>query len=170
MLPVESVPAESEIGSDRLSDAVVAVAVLSRSLERALSDLTLPQFRILSMIESAPERAARLASRSEVTKASLTSITSVLERRGLIRREKVLGDKRGVRFGLTDEGRAVLTVSRQDLNDRLRAFIARFSPDDRDAVLYGLRLIVDSTGLGYSAPETHAAMREAETSQGAGRN
>ncbi|MBT0771515.1 MarR family transcriptional regulator [Kineosporia sp. J2-2] len=159
MLPVDAVPAESDLGADRLTDAVVAVAVLSRSLERALSDLTLPQYRILALIESEPQRAARLATRSEVTKASLTSITVVLERRGLIQRDKVLGDRRGVMFGLTDEGREVLAASRQVLNDRLRAFLARFAADEREAVLHGLQLIVDSTGKGYSAPGTHAAMK-----------
>src|SRR5689334_14922530 len=131
---------------DLLSDAVVAVAVLSRSLERALEELTLPQFRILALIEVAPQRAALLADRSEVTRASLTSIVLVLERRNLIRREQVLGDKRGVLFGLTDEGRTVLDQSRRVLNERMLAFLSRFPEAEQDAVLNGLRLIAGSTG------------------------
>ncbi|GAA3634528.1 MarR family transcriptional regulator [Kineosporia mesophila] len=146
-------------GDDVLSEAVVAVAVLSRSLERALSDLTLPQFRILALIESQPQRAALLADRSEVTRASLSSIVLVLERRGLVVRESVFGDKRGVLLALTDEGRTVLEESRQVLNDRMLAFLSRFPAAEQQAVLEGLTLIVGSTGKGYSARATHEAMR-----------
>ncbi|MCD5315013.1 MarR family winged helix-turn-helix transcriptional regulator [Kineosporia babensis] len=152
-------------GDERLSEAVVAVAVLSRSLERALSDLTLPQFRILALIESEPQRAARLADRSEVTKASLTSIVLVLERRALIRRENVPGDKRGVLFSLTEKGQKVLRESRQVLNERLLAFLSRFEPAEQESVLEGLQLIAASTGKGFSAQATHAAMRDQSQAQ-----
>jgi len=152
-------PAEAIPDADDLGAAVLAVAVLSRSLERALTGLTLPQFRILALIETQPQRAAGLADRSEVTRASLSSIVTVLERRGLIRREQVLGDRRGVLFGLTDAGTAELERSRQLLNERLHAFLTRFGPQDRRAVLDGLALIIDSTGRGFSAAATHAALR-----------
>lgn len=151
----------SQVVTEQLGDAVLAVAVLSRSLERALTGLTLPQFRILALIETEPQRAALLADRSEVTRASLSSIVLVLERRGLITRDQVLGDKRGVLFGLTDEGRSVLEESRQVLNERMQAFLARFAPEEQEAVLHGLRLIMESTGKGFSAraPTRPCALR-----------
>ena len=91
-----------------LCRAVRTLAHASRGLERAVTPLTLPQYRILALIADAPERASRLAQRVDVTKASLTGVLDALETRGFIERTEVHGDRRGVTLVLTAAGTAAL--------------------------------------------------------------
>ncbi|MFI5040935.1 MAG: MarR family transcriptional regulator [Acidimicrobiales bacterium] len=94
-----------------LQRAVRTLALAGRGLERAVAPLTLPQYRILALVATAPERASRLAARVDVTKASLTGVLDVLEARGWIERADVAGDRRGVSLVLTGSGAAVLEAA-----------------------------------------------------------
>ena len=67
-------------------DPARTLAVAARVLERSLDDMTLPQFRILSLIAASPERAGRIASRAAVSRPSLSGILDGLVKRGWIRR------------------------------------------------------------------------------------
>lgn len=91
-----------------LRRAVRTLAVAGRGLERAAAPLTLPQYRILALIVTAPERASRLAAKVDVTRATLTGVLDALESHGWIVREVVAGDRRGVSLAVTDSGVAVL--------------------------------------------------------------
>ena len=64
-------------------------------LERSLDDMTLPQFRVLSLIASSPERAGRIATLAGVSRPSLTGVLDGLVQRGWVRRVDVDGDRRG---------------------------------------------------------------------------
>jgi len=57
-----------------LAGAVVTIASLARGLERVLPDMTLAQYRILTMIGSSPQRAGRLAERATMSKSALTGL------------------------------------------------------------------------------------------------
>jgi DNA-binding MarR family transcriptional regulator len=91
-----------------LQAAVRTMASAGRGLERAASPLSLPQYRVLTLIVTAPERASRLAQRVDVTKATLTGVIDALEAHGWIVRADVEGDRRGVSLAVTPAGSAVL--------------------------------------------------------------
>src|SRR4051812_49446936 len=80
----------------------------ARVLERALDDMTLPQFRVMTLIASSPERANRLAERAAVSRPSLTGLLDGLEAKGWVQRVTVAGDRRGVSLAGTAEGAAAL--------------------------------------------------------------
>ena len=73
-------------------------------MERALEHMTLPQFRVLTLVATAPERASRLADRAAVTRPSLTGILDGLVGRGWVERSDVDGDRRGVTLTITAAG------------------------------------------------------------------
>lgn len=119
-----------------MHDAIRALAWGSRLLERASDELSLPQYRVLSLVASSPERAARLAQRAAVSRPTLTAALDGLESRGLLRRTDVHDDRRGVLLEMTPAGRAALARAEAAMGARL-AGVLSFAPDP-GAVLTGL--------------------------------
>jgi DNA-binding MarR family transcriptional regulator len=129
-------PAES----DELA-AVRALAFGARLLERALDDMTLPQFRVLSLIASSPERASRIAEKAAVSRPSLTGVLDGLESRGWVRRVEVDGDRRGVGLEVTREGRAALRTAETAAQARLDHVLSEIPADQGHAVIVGLNAL-----------------------------
>ena len=118
--------------------AVRALAFGARVIERALDDMTLPQFRVLSLIASSPERASRIAEKAAVSRPSLTGLLDGLETRGWVRRVEVDGDRRGVGLEVTPAGRAALQAAERAAEARLEHVLEAMPADERRAVLVGL--------------------------------
>ena len=124
----------------------------SRVLERALDDMTLPQFRVLSLIASSPERASLVAERAAVSRPSLTGILDGLEGRGWVQRVTVEGDRRGVSLEVTPEGAAALAHAQRLMAAALDD-VLHDAGRDRAAVVKGLDV------LGRAMKERHRARR-----------
>jgi DNA-binding MarR family transcriptional regulator len=141
------------VGSE-LSAAVRALAMGGRVLERALGDMTLPQFRVMALIASSPERANRLAERAAVSRPSLTGLLDGLESRGWVRRVDVEGDRRGVSLEVTRQGAAALKHAEQAMTRELEEVLRSTGSDrDRAQVIDGL------DALGRAIKEHHHARR-----------
>ena len=121
-------------------------------LERSLDDMTLPQFRVLVLIASSPERANRLAERAAVSRPSLTGLLDGLEARGWVQRVTVEGDRRGVSLEVTGEGAAALGRAEQAMTAELDE-VLRAAGGDRSRVVDGL------DALGAAIKEHHHARR-----------
>ena len=124
--------------ADLPADSVRTLAIVSRILERSLTTMTLPQFRVLGLISRAPERANQLAQQAEVSRPSLTGVLDGLEARGWVRRREVRGDRRGVRLEVTAAGRKALAASHDAVQDRLADLLDHVPVARRDAALDGL--------------------------------
>jgi DNA-binding MarR family transcriptional regulator len=124
----------------------------SRVLERSLTDMTLPQFRVLSVIASSPERANRIAEKAAMSRPSLTGLLDGLEARGWVQRVDVEGDRRGVSLEVTSAGADALKQAERAMTAELD-LVLRSSPDDRAAVTNGL------TALARAIGEHHRARR-----------
>ena len=122
----------------RTGPPTLTLAVGARLLERALDDMTLPQFRVLSLIASSPERAGRIATLAGVSRPSLTGVLDGLTQRGWVRRVEVRGDRRGVGLEITDAGRAALDRAQAATGDRLHEVLDQLDPHERRAALDGL--------------------------------
>jgi DNA-binding MarR family transcriptional regulator len=91
-----------------LRAAVRTLALTGRRLEKAAAPLTLPQYRVLALVATAPERASALAERADVTKATLTGVIDSLVLKQWVERAEVEGDRRGVSLALTTTGQEIL--------------------------------------------------------------
>lgn len=114
----------------RMTEAVRVLARLARGVEIACqkTHLSLAQYRLLGFVARSPQRASELASRASVSKPTLTSLIDGLAERGLVRREQVEGDRRGIRLDVTDAGAAALKSADDLLGERLSALTAE-DPD-----------------------------------------
>jgi long-chain acyl-CoA synthetase len=115
--------------------AVRTLARLSRLLERGGGDLSLPQFRLLAMVERG-QRASFLAHKLTIAKPTVTALVDGLVERGYVSRSQSPDDKRATDIALTPAGRKALKTAEADMAERLDGLLDR--TDDRSAVLAAL--------------------------------
>src|SRR3954454_5849885 len=113
-------------------NTVRTIARLSRILERACTDLSLPQYRLLAMGADADERASALAGRLALSKPTITAAVDGLVERGLVSRAVVEGDRRAVVIRITPAGKKALAAAERTMNERLQSVLDRC--DDPKAV------------------------------------
>ena len=111
---------------------VRTIARLSRILERACTDLSLPQYRLLAMVAEGDERATALAGRLALSKPTITAAVDGLVDRGLVDRAVVAEDRRAVVIRITAAGKKALAAAEHTMDERLQVLIERC--DDPDAV------------------------------------
>lgn len=104
--------------------------------------LSLTFLDVLSRLYDEPGRRLRmqeLTERSLFTRSGMTRVVDRVEKAGLVRREQVPGDRRGVFVMLTPEGeRVVVSAMAQHRSDIERAFGSRLSAEQQQAVADGL--------------------------------
>jgi DNA-binding MarR family transcriptional regulator len=137
--------------ASELSTAVRALAIGGRVLERALDDMTLPQFRVLRAIDASPERASRIAEKAAVSRPSLTGLLDGLEARGWVERSEVAGDRRGVGLAVTADGRTALRAADRAMTARLNEVLAAGDPADAALVLDGLAAFARTIDVVHAA-------------------
>jgi DNA-binding MarR family transcriptional regulator len=129
---------------DELISGVSAVAFASRSIERALEHMTFPQFRVLYLIASSPERASRLAERAAVTPPSLTGILDGLVAKGWVERYNVDGDRRGVTLAITANGQKAYDEASQAATAALDQLFDHVDAKTRAKALAGLAALQEA--------------------------
>jgi DNA-binding MarR family transcriptional regulator len=149
---------EQPAGNLDVIRAVQALATAARLLERSMGDMTLPQYRVLSVVASSPERASRVAERAAVSRPSLSGVLDGLESRGWIRRSNVDGDRRGVHLDVTAAGAAALVTATAAGGDALAQLLSAVGGSERSAILHGLALLADVF-------EARAERREGSTTE-----
>ena len=86
----------------------------------AEADLSMPQYRILALLDAGPSLPSALADRLAVRPPSITSVVDGLVARGLVDRHTEEHDRRRVAHTLTLDGRRALAVADHAVDDRLR--------------------------------------------------
>ena len=125
-----------------MDTAVLTLARLARLLERACTELTLPQYRLLAMIADGAERASQIAGRLALTKPTVSATIDTLVERGLVTRAVVDDDRRALRLQISAEGRTVLGGAERAMRERLDDLLMRV--DDPDAVQLVLAQLGDA--------------------------
>ena len=118
--------------------AARALALVARALERAAgaSELTLAQFRVLSLIAAGDERSSLLADRLSVAKPTITAVVDGLVERGFVARAAVAGDRRSIRVSLTAPGAAAVQAAEAEMTAALGRNFEHAR--DRDALIAAL--------------------------------
>jgi DNA-binding MarR family transcriptional regulator len=103
------------------------VARLARQVELALTtvDLTLPQYRVLGILDGGPEASSVLAEKLAVSRPS-----------GLARRDHDAADRRRIGIELTSDGRRLLAQADTEVERRLNEIAAHL--EDASAAFAGL--------------------------------
>lgn len=104
---------------------------VERLLERVPTPLTVPQYRILRMVEAGGERAARLADRLAVRKPTLSAVADGLVQAGFLVRGTDAMDRRAVRLCLTERGAQALQETERAYAERVRPVIEEASDPAR---------------------------------------
>jgi DNA-binding MarR family transcriptional regulator len=115
------------------------IARLARQVELAAAtvDLTLSQYRALSLLGEGKEAASALADKLAVSRPSLTGVVDGLVARNLVERHHDDSDRRRIRLDLTEGGRLLLAAADNEIDRRLRD-IAGYRPDRAWAAFEGL--------------------------------
>jgi DNA-binding MarR family transcriptional regulator len=108
---------------DQLDRDLVTLAWVARELERACTELTVPQYRLLALIVRGEERASSLASRLALARATVSAGVDTLVANGMVERTSVSGDRRAVRLTVTREGRAALRRTERAMRERIDSLL-----------------------------------------------
>ncbi len=122
--------------------AVLTLARLARLLERACTELTLSQYRLLAMIADGAERASQIAGRLALTKPTVSATIDTLVERGLVTRAVADDDRRALRLQITAEGRAVIGAAERGMRERLDDLLTHVA--DPEAVHSALAQLGDA--------------------------
>jgi DNA-binding MarR family transcriptional regulator len=112
----------------------------------ALHDLTPVQGRLLCVLAQAPRGMAELARAFGVERAALTGLIDRAERRGLVERRAVPGDRRAVRVSLTPDGSRTAARFHAAVTHELLRLLAPLAPPERAAFRAALAAITGDGG------------------------
>ena len=118
-------------------------AWLAKQVEIGLGtvDLSLPQYRVLGLLDGTSALSSDLAERLAVRPPTVTAVVDGLVTRGLVERRTVEGDRRRVDHVLTAHGRRVLDAADSAVNARLREIAGHLDCQaDADRAFEGLTL------------------------------
>lgn len=123
------------------------LAIVARSLAPVLEEVSLPQFRVLVLLETrGPTRVGMLAEQLDVHPSTFSRALDRVEAAGWVSRAVSADSRREVLVTITPAGsRLVRDVSakRQTELDRV---VAALPPDQRDQVLHALAVFADAAG------------------------
>ncbi len=121
----------------------MVLARLARVAERALLrvELTLPQYRMLSVLTAAnPSTASRVAWMLSVKPATVTAVIAGLVNGGYVRREPDPTDRRKVTHTVTYDGRRLLDAGNTEIRASLGRLAGFLDPDQAEQAMAGLLL------------------------------
>ena len=112
--------------------------------ETAAFGVTPVQFAILNSVMDAPGiDQITLAGMVAFDAATIGSVIGRLEKKGWLRREAAVADRRRKRLWLTDEGQAAILAMQQSVEAVQQRILAPLSPDERETFVKLLRKLVD---------------------------
>lgn len=126
-MEVESIAVSTRLGR--------IAARLARHVEVSLAevDLSLPQYRLLMLLDERADVASKLADRLAVTRPSVTALVDGLVARGLVERRPCVDDRRRVEHVLTKAGRQLLATADDRVDARLGTVASVLGDEERAA-------------------------------------
>ena len=135
----------TEAGEHPVADGLIRLSVLTQSVFARTAErhgLPAAQARLLCMLAAGPRRMSELAGLLGVERAALTGLADRAERRGLVARTAVPGDRRAVSVALTPEGREVAEGFHRDISEELERLTDVLPPDERERFRRSLARVI----------------------------
>jgi DNA-binding MarR family transcriptional regulator len=144
----------------RASRALVTIA--ARSLSSVSEDVTLPQFRTLTLLSArGPQTVSAIAEGLDVHASTMTRMCNRLVTRGLVVRTPSATDRREVVITLSTSGRELVDDVTARRRQEIDSIVQRMQPNDREAVINALEAFADAAGEEHNdetlAPEALAS-------------
>jgi DNA-binding MarR family transcriptional regulator len=130
----------------------VLVGVASRALEQLGEEVSVAQFRMLSVLqELGPSASVDVASRLGSAGSSVTRLADRLEESGHLTRHRERPNRSVVRLELTEAGRELVERVLRWRRAELGRIVERLPPPQVDEIERGVRRFLDVAGHGYGA-------------------
>jgi len=121
-------------GEHPVADGLIRLSVLTQSAFARMAErhgLPGGQARLLCVLAGGPRGMSELAGLLGIENAALTGLADRAERRGLIARTAVPGDRRALSVALTPEGREAASAFHRDLSASLSQLTEVLPPGER---------------------------------------
>ena len=142
------------IDADAMATLVASRSLLgfvARSLTPVLDTMTMPQFRVLVVLDGAgPQRMGDVAERVGVHPSTLSRTVEKLVAGGWIERATSEDSRREVHVALSRHGRELVATVTRERRQAIAGVLAGMSRDDRAAVRRGMELF--SAAAGEASP------------------
>jgi DNA-binding MarR family transcriptional regulator len=123
------------------------LGIVARSMVGALEQVTLPQFRVLVLLDTGgPLRVGVLAERLGVVVSTFSRTLDRLEGAGWVRRAPSTTSRREVTVSITDPGRALVREVSDQRTRELAQVLERLPEAERGAVAAAFRAFADAAG------------------------
>ena len=123
------------------------VSVATMSLGAAAEETTIAQYRTLVVLSSrGPQRMAGLAAALAVTPSTAGRMCDRLVRKGLIRRQRVRGDRRAVQVSMTAAGVQVVDQATERRRELIAGILGQLPARQLPAVANALRAFARAAG------------------------
>jgi DNA-binding MarR family transcriptional regulator len=148
-------PACGAHGLGGLPDLVELAIVLTSTVARVAEEheLTPMQGRLLCGLAGRSQRMMDLAQSLGIEKAALTGLVDRAERRGLVERATVPGDRRAIQVTLTDDGGQAMLAFEAGVASALDELLAPLAVKDRSAFRRMASAIVGAAHAAQAASE-----------------
>lgn len=128
--PAEVVGEQRDAADELIELSRAVQGIHARVAER--HGLTPIQAKLLFVLIFGSRVMGNLAATFGVEKAALTGLVDRVERRGLVRRSFVPGDRRAFQVTLTDNGQRTATAFYADAKEELNMLLSRLAPHERE--------------------------------------
>ncbi len=130
-----------------LTASRLLVAIAARSLAAVEERVTLPQFRMLVVLDTYQEmKLVALAERLSVNPSTAMRMVERLTTAGLVDRRVNPASRREILLRLTDAGRQLVNEVTARRRREVSAIVAAMSPDERRGLVTALRAFTEAGG------------------------
>ena len=160
-LPPDGVAdADSGAVETLLQTSRVLVGIASRGLEQLGEEVTISQFRLLSVLgEHGPIASVEAAAWLGSAGSSVTRLADRLEESGHLHRRREPPNRSVVRLELTEAGTALLDRVWGWRRDELARLVGQLPPGSAESIERALRVFVEAAGSGYGAGSLELPVR-----------
>lgn len=152
----EEPPAADEMVAAVVTTSRVLVAVSARSLAAVRETLTVPQFRMLVVLEAhGATNISRLAEHLAVNPSTAMRMADRLVAAGMIERTTDPADRRAAKLAPTDTGRLMVRKVTQRRRAEIARIVSDMPPERRGVMVEALQAFADAAGEPQVGADTY---------------
>jgi len=158
-LPSQDPAAVNEMVTSVLTASRVLVAISARSLAAVEDTLTVPQFRMLVVLDtSGATSLSRLAEQLAVNPSTAMRMVDRLSAAGMVERTPDPEDRRVVRLVATEAGRRVVHAVTERRQTEITKIVAAMPDEHRGQMVRALQAFADAAGEAQVDPTAYGSL------------